>query len=278
MSPLSFSHCFHHAHVVARGHLPMKKPTLRSAMKCSAQRKSAAPGFSARTPCQKKYLEILHAKKPDIVVAAGVAGCGKTLLATYVGIQKLMANEVRKIVITRPAVSVDEQHGFLPGSLERKMEPWVRPIYDVLETQYPKSKVDNMIKEHIIEICPLAFMRGRTFDDTWIICDEAQNMTPNQMLMVMTRIGNNSKLVITGDLQQHDRGYTINGLSDLLDRMRCNSGGILCNESEEDAPYCNLVDSENNTVDIRSWIQLIEFDKSNVQRNPIIPHILDLYE
>lgn len=226
--------------------------TRRRCMASSAKR-PVATGYSARTPTQHEYIQLLHSRDPTVVIATGVAGSGKTLLATYVGVQKLLSNEVRKIVITRPAVSVDEQHGFLPGSLDKKMEPWVAPIYDILGTQFPRSKMDLMVKEKIIEICPLAYMRGRTFDYTWIICDEAQNMTPNQMLMVLTRIGKDSKLVITGDTRQHDRGYDINGLADLTQRVRRN-------------------------YDDNPPVRVVEFHSEDVQRNPVIPYILGLYE
>lgn len=203
---------------------------------------------------QAKYIELLRGEKPEIVVATGSAGTGKTLLAAHVGVQKLLSQEVKKIVITRPAVSVDEQHGFLPGSLEKKMEPWVRPIYDVLNMHFPRSKIDNMIKDQVIEICPLAFMRGRTFDNAWIICDESQNTTPNQMLMVLTRIGKNSKVVIAGDPNQYDRGFNNNGLSDLLQKLEYQHG-------MEDR-----------------WIDVVEFGEEDVERNPVIPHILSLYK
>lgn len=208
--------------------------------------------LTPRNTKQARYMEVLKADKPDVIIATGSAGTGKTLLATHVGVHKLISNECKKIVITRPAVSVDEQHGFLPGNLEKKMEPWLRPIYDALLLHYPRSKIDNMIKDQVIEICPLAFMRGRTFDNTWIICDESQNTTPNQMLMVLTRIGKNSKVVITGDPNQYDRGFTNNGLSDLLQKL----------EYQHPQP----------------WFEVVEFNEEDVERNPVIPHILHLYK
>lgn len=201
---------------------------------------------------QGRYLDMLQGDKPDIVVATGPAGCGKTLLATYMGVQKLTRREVDRLIITRPAVSVDEQHGFLPGSLEKKMEPWIRPVMDMLRLYHPKTRIDGMIRDEVIEICPLAFMRGRTFDRSWILCDEAQNMTPNQMLMVMTRLGTGSKLVITGDPQQHDRGFADNGLVDFLDRVEWDERG--------------------------DWLGVVEFGDDDVERNPVIPYVLDLYK
>ena len=122
-------------------------------------------------------------------------------------------------MITRPAVSVDEQHGFLPGTLEEKMDPWLRPIYDVFYKFITPAQVNNLINKQQIEICPLAYMRGRTFDNAWICADEMQNSTPQQMLMLLTRIGKNSKLVITGDPAQHDRGFEKNGLNGIGNAM-----------------------------------------------------------
>lgn len=196
---------------------------------------------------------MLTTNKPHVVIATGSAGTGKTMLATHVGVKKLLSEEIRKIVITRPAVSVDEQHGFLPGSLEKKMEPWIRPVWDVLLQYYPRSKLDLLIRDQVIEICPLAYMRGRTFEDSWIICDEAQNTTPNQMLMVLTRIGKNSKIVITGDPQQYDRGFNNNGLSDLIERLNVDE--------------CIVEDG----------INMIQFDENDVERHPIIKDILRIY-
>jgi phosphate starvation-inducible PhoH-like protein len=200
---------------------------------------------------QQKYIDMLDTPNPCIVVATGSAGTGKTLLATHIGVTKLLTEEVKKIIITRPAVSVDEAHGFLPGTLEKKMEPWIRPVFDALSIHFPKNKIENMLKDQIIEICPLAFMRGRTFDNAWIICDEAQNTTINQMLMVLTRIGKDSKVVITGDPNQYDRGYSNNGLSDLLQRL--------------DYQDC----SEN--------IGVVEFTDEDIERHPVIPIVLNLY-
>lgn len=213
--------------------------------------KSVAP----RNSKQSMYIDMLTSEDtPNIVLATGSAGTGKTFLATHVGVRKLINAEVQKLVITRPAVSVDEQHGFLPGTLEKKMEPWIRPVLDILMLYYPRTKIDTMFKEQSIEICPLAFMRGRTFDNSFIICDESQNTTVNQMLMVLTRIGKNSKLVITGDPAQYDRGFADNGLVDLLGKLR-----------------------RNELHDAHEYIEYVEFQEEDVERHPAIPHVLDLY-
>ena len=140
------------------------------------------------------------------------------MMAVQMGIRNLEEGNVDRIVITRPAVSVDEQHGFLPGDLKEKMAPWTRPIFDFLEEHYSAKQVENMIKDKTIEISPLAYMRGRTFKGAWIIADEMQNATQEQTKMLLTRIGEGSKIVVTGDLAQHDRGFNNNGLKDFLNK------------------------------------------------------------
>jgi len=212
--------------------------------------------ISPRTDNQKKYMQLLQKDKPYIVVGSGPAGTGKTLLSVTAGVQSLIAGRVDRIVITRPAVSVDEQFGFLPGNLEAKMQPWVRPIHDVLKLNFPLSKVDHMIKEKIVDIVPLAFMRGLTFERSWIICDEAQNTTVNQMKMVLTRIGKDSKMVITGDPFQYDRGFDVNGFSDFLQRL-------------ENQP---IVDENNESL-----IDVVHFGEHDVERHRVIKPILELY-
>ena len=144
--------------------------------------------ISARTLNQRRYLELLSSHAP-VIVGTGPAGTGKTLLACQVGSKALVTGQVQRLVLTRPAVSVDEQHGFLPGNLNKKMEPWTRPMFDALYRYFPIKKVNEMIENQKIEVCPLAYMRGRTFDNAWIIGDEMQNSTPSQMKMLMTRIG-----------------------------------------------------------------------------------------
>ena len=160
-------------------------------------------------------------------MAIGPAGTGKTLLACLHAVQELKAGRCKKLVITRPAVSVDEQHGFLPGTLEQKMDPWTRPIFDVFEEYWSVKTIAYMLEEKTIEICPLAYMRGRTFKDAIIIADEMQNATPSQMKMLLTRIGDRSKVIVTGDLAQHDRGYEENGLWDFVQRLETNKSGMV---------------------------------------------------
>lgn len=207
-----------------------------------------------RNERQANYIRLLQNVDTPIVLAVGPAGVAKTYLCNAIGIQKLLNGSVDKLVITRPAVSVDEQHGFLPGTLEDKMDPWLRPIYDVFYKFISPQQCQDMIRKQKIEICPLAYMRGRTFDNAWICADEMQNSTVSQMLMLLTRIGNGSKLVITGDPQQHDRGFTINGLTDFVRR------------------YESTID-EQTLKDI----QVVRFTHADVERHPVIKRVLDLY-
>ena len=164
---------------------------------------------------QETYLLKLQNPQNHIVFAIGPAGTGKTMLACQMAVKLFQEGEVDKIVVTRPAVSVDEQHGFLPGTLQQKMEPWTRPIFDVFEEYYYAKEIENFVKEGVIEISPLAYMRGRTFKKSFIIADEMQNATPSQMKMLLTRLGDGSKMVVTGDLQQADRPMS-NGLLEFL--------------------------------------------------------------
>lgn len=174
--------------------------------------------LNPRNISQRKYLDLLYSSMP-IVVGTGPAGTGKTLLACHAGSKALANRQVERLILTRPAVSVDEQHGFLPGTLEKKMEPWTRPMFDCLHRYMSPKQVKILISDGKIEISPLAYMRGRTFDNAWIIGDEMQNSTSSQMKMLLTRIGEGSKLIVAGDIQQHDRGFEENGLLDLVNRV-----------------------------------------------------------
>ena len=162
---------------------------------------------------QETYIEKLLNPSNVIVFGIGPAGTGKTMLAVLAAIKEYKEGTVDRIVVTRPAVGVDdEKHGFLPGDLNSKMEPWTRPIFDVIQEYYSPNEVKKMLEEGVIEISPLAFMRGRTFKKAYIIADEMQNATPNQMKMLLTRIGDDSRMVVTGDIQQTDRREAQNGL------------------------------------------------------------------
>jgi phosphate starvation-inducible PhoH-like protein len=200
---------------------------------------------------QEKYILALLDENTDIVVVGGPAGTGKTYLAMQAAIKALRAGECDRIILTRPAVGVDdEKHGFLPGDINQKMEPWTRPLLDVLREYYTAQEITHMLEEQIIEIAPLAFCRGRNFKHSWIVLDEAQNATPGQLKMIMTRIGVGSKIVITGDVEQADRKTADNGLMDLQNRL---GKGVI------------------------PGLQVCNFELKDVQRHRIIEHVLKLY-
>lgn len=201
-----------------------------------------------RNTAQEAYVEALLDKR--MVFAVGPAGTGKTLLAVLRAIKALREGEVTRIVLTRPAVSVDEKHGFLPGTLNEKMEPWTRPIFDVFEEYYGLQATKLMLEDGVIEIAPLGFMRGRTFKRSYIIADEMQNATPDQTKMLLTRIGEGSSMVITGDLRQHDRGFDQNGLKDFLERLA-------------------LRNTESMAVCL--------FGRQHIERDPLVGEVLDIY-
>ena len=199
---------------------------------------------------QEKYLGFLKNGKSRIIVSTGPSGTGKTLLAVEQGIRNFLLGNVDKLIFTRPVVSVDEDLGFLPGGIDEKMAPWIRPIYDILYQFLHPKEVEKMMEVKEIEISPLAYMRGRTFKNCWIIADEMQNSTISQMKMLLTRIGENTKLVITGDLDQHDRHSETNGLEDFTNKLR-----------------------RTRSVSIHS----VEFDKKDVERDQVVKEVLDIY-
>ena len=200
---------------------------------------------------QETYIDLLENDQRLIVFASGPAGTGKTMLAVLAALKAFRAGECSKILITRPAVGVDdEQHGFLPGTLDQKMEPWTRPIFDIVEEYYRPQEVTRLLEEKYIEIAPLAYMRGRTFKNSWIIADEMQNATPSQMKMLLTRLGENSKMVVTGDTQQADRRAKDNGLLDFQSLM----------------------------TNFKSrYIAGVEFAVTDVRRHPAVAEVLKLY-
>ena len=167
-----------------------------------------------KTPGQCKYMLALRSPKP-IVVGTGPAGSGKTMLACHVAIEHVSRFQRPRIVLTRPIVATDEDMGYLPGDMDQKMEPWTRPMYDIFEQSMTHTQMDRSIT-----VEPLGYMRGRTFTDTLIIADEMQNSTPNQMKLLLTRIGEGTKLIVTGDLEQSDLGKD-NGLENLIYKMQC---------------------------------------------------------
>lgn len=199
------------------------------------------------TVAQKLYWDLLNTHTASLVVGHGPAGCGKTMLACSAAVKNFRDGTVKKIVLTRPVISVsDENIGFLPGNINTKMDPWMRPLLDALGEHYTTKEINTLIHDGHIEIAPLGFMRGRTFKNTWVVADEMQNSTPVQMRMITTRIGEDSKLVITGDLEQSDLGQQ-NGLAEFIDiwkNSKLISGltGIYCTElGTEDVKRSKIV-------------------------------------
>src|SRR5665213_4523772 len=177
--------------------------TLKSLMDSGKQRSAGVKRMvQPRSPNQRKYVEAIE--QSDMTFGLGPAGTGKTYLAVAMAVSALMAKRVSRIILVRPAVEAGERLGFLPGSLQEKVDTYLRPLYDALYDLLDPIKVDKMLESNVIEVAPLAFMRGRTLADAFIIMDEAQNTTMEQMKMFVTRLGNGSKAVITGDLTQID--------------------------------------------------------------------------
>jgi phosphate starvation-inducible PhoH-like protein len=208
----------------AKAQKRMNQATVENTISFNQQAPKAASrriDLIPRTRNQENLVLALQNPDTHIVVTVGPAGTGKTYLAMQAAVKALKEGECDRIIMTRPAVGVEgEQHGFLPGNLVAKMEPWTRPLLDVMREYYRPQDIMAMIEEQVIEIAPLAYMRGRTFKHSWIIADEMQNATPAQAKMLMTRIGTNSKIVITGDVEQADRSNGDNGLLDLTDRLQ----------------------------------------------------------
>ena len=172
----------------------------------------------ARSPGQRGYLQALNER--DMVFALGPAGSGKTYLAVAMGVSLLLAGKVERIVLSRPAVEAGERLGFLPGDMKEKIDPYLRPLYDALHDMLPAEQIANRMENGEIEIAPLAFMRGRTLAHCYVILDEAQNTTPMQMRMFLTRLGEGSRMVITGDPSQTDLpGGQRSGLADAVDTL-----------------------------------------------------------
>ena len=201
---------------------------------------------------QEHYIELLTNQTKHIVFATGPAGTGKTMLAMLAGIKAFKEGQVSKLILTRPAVGVDdEKHGFLPGNINAKMEPWTKPLFDVIQEYYSPREVARMLEEQAIEISPLAFMRGRTFKGSWVVADEMQNATPGQIKMLLTRLGEGSKIVVTGDTRQADRSDSDNGLLD----------------------FKGLVERYQQS----KYVAGVEFERKDIARHPAVREILDIY-
>jgi len=206
--------------------------------------------YKPKTINQQKYLTAIDNDEHKLIIVHGPAGTGKTLFACVNAIEYLKNNIVNKIVLTRPVVSVEEEIGYLPGNINQKMDPWTRPLFDIFLEYYKKQDIDKMIENQIIEIIPLGYMRGRTFKNSYIIADEMQNSTPNQFKMITTRLGDNSRMVVTGDLKQSDLREN-NGLTDFLNRSQ----------------FKNL-----------NEISIIKLEQDDVERSSIVKTVLGIYE
>lgn len=204
--------------------------------------------IKARTPNQQRLVDAV--KKNDMVFAIGPAGTGKTYTAVALAVRALKNKEIRRIILTRPAVEAGENLGFLPGDLRDKLDPYLQPLYDALRDMIPQQKLLNYWEDNTIEIAPLAFMRGRTLDNAFVILDEAQNATASQLKMFLTRMGRNAKFVITGDVTQ-------------IDLPRHQSSG--------------LVQATQLLRDIEG-ISVIQLDNSDVIRHRLVTRIIRAYE
>ena len=207
--------------------------------------------YLPKTLNQQTYVDYMDNRNVSVVFGVGPAGSGKTLFACSSAIRELKQGYVDRIIITRPTISVDEELGFLPGSIEQKMNPWTRPIFDIFSEFVSFFELKHMVDTGIIEIAPLAFMRGRTFKRCFIIADEMQNSSPKQMKMLLTRLGEDSRMVVTGDLKQSDRSND-NGLYDFINRFQ-------------------MVESDNS-------IQYVELNDNDIQRSAVVSSILKIYD
>jgi len=222
--------------------------TLRALFESGRQRSFGKKVLAPKTVTQRRYLEAIE--RNDLVFGVGPAGTGKTYLAVAMAVQALISKRVSRIILTRPAVEAGEKLGFLPGSLQEKIDPYLRPLYDALYDMIEGDKVEKLVERNSIEVAPLAFMRGRTLNDSFIILDEAQNSTAEQMKMVLTRQGFNSKMVVTGDLTQIDLPPgRRSGLLDACEILRGVEG-----------------------------ISFIQFDERDVVRHSLVQRIVRAYE
>lgn len=206
-----------------------------------------------RSQNQKDYLNNIKDYKIPLVFGIGPAGVGKTAIAMTNGLRQVFQEgNYKRLIITRPTVQTDDDIGTLPGTLEDKMRPYLLPIYDICKDFMTMEDIKYHLAIETVEICPLSLMRGRTFKNCFILCDEMQNSTVSQMKCLLTRIGEGSKIVLTGDTRQHDRAFEVNGLQDFVDRIE----------------YFNK--------DIEG-IKVTYFNNDDIQRHSIIPTILNLY-
>src|SRR6202049_1482431 len=222
--------------------------SLRGLVQSGRQRNFGKKTLAPKTVNQRRYLEAIE--RNDLVIGVGPAGTGKTYLAVAMAVSALVSKKISRIILTRPAVEAGERLGFLPGTLQEKVDPYLRPLYDALFEMLEQDKVEKLLERNTIEVAPLAFMRGRTLNDSFIILDEAQNSTSEQMKMVITRQGFNSKMVVNGDITQIDLpSGKRSGLLDVIDVLRGVEG-----------------------------ISFIHFDERDVVRHSLVQRIVKAYE
>lgn len=214
--------------------------TLRGLVESGRQRSFGKKTIAPKTITQRRYVDAIE--HFDLVFGIGPAGTGKTYLAVAMAVSALLSKRVSRIILTRPAVEAGERLGFLPGTLQEKVDPYLRPLYDALYDMIEAEKIEKLVERNTIEIAPLAFMRGRTLNDSFIIMDEAQNATPEQMKMILTRQGFNSKMVVTGDPTQVDLpGIQRSGLIEVIDVLRDVEGIRFVQFDDRDVVRHNLV-------------------------------------
>lgn len=222
--------------------------SLRGLVESGKQRAFGKKLITPKTVMQRRYVDAIE--HSDLVFGIGPAGTGKTYLAVAMAVAALLSKQVSRIILTRPAVEAGERLGFLPGTLQEKIDPYLRPLYDALYEMVDQEKIEKLLERNTIEIAPLAFMRGRTLNDAFIIMDEAQNCTPEQMKMILTRQGFNSKMVVTGDPTQVDLGNgNRSGLAEVVDVLRGVEG-----------------------------VQFVQFDDRDVVRHALVQRIVRAYE
>jgi phosphate starvation-inducible PhoH-like protein len=222
--------------------------SLRALVESGRQRNFGKKILTPKTVNQRRYLEAIE--RNDLVFGIGPAGTGKTYLAVAMGISALITKKVARIILTRPAVEAGERLGFLPGTLQEKVDPYLRPLYDALYDMLEAERVEKLLERNVIEVAPIAFMRGRTLNDSFIILDEAQNSTAEQMKMVLTRQGFNSKMVVNGDITQIDLpNGRRSGLTDAVEVLRGVEG-----------------------------ISFVQFDDKDVVRHTLVQRIVKAYE
>src|ERR1700676_991877 len=214
--------------------------TLRSLVHSGRQRNFGKKVLAPKTTNQRRYVEAIE--RHDLVFGIGPAGTGKTYLAVAMAVSALLNKKVSRIVLTRPAVEAGERLGFLPGTLQEKIDPYLRPLYDALYDMLEAEKIEKLLERNVIEVAPIAFMRGRTLNDSFIIMDEAQNTSPEQMKMILTRQGFNSKMVVTGDPTQIDLPTGMrSGLVEVVDVLRNVEGISFVQFDDRDVVRHNLV-------------------------------------